>query len=49
MYLMAGLLVIGFLCNISVRPVAERHYMSAEQLERERAARQPLRMSPAKG
>ena len=49
MYLMAGLLLIGFLCNISVRPVAERHYMSAEQLEGERAARPTLRMSTAKG
>jgi MFS family permease len=27
MYLLAGLLVIGWFCNISVRPVAERHYM----------------------
>jgi MFS family permease len=37
MYLMAGLLVIGFFCNLSVRPVAERHYMSEDQLARERA------------
>jgi hypothetical protein len=35
--LMAGLLVIGFFCNLSVRPVAERHYMSEDQLARERA------------
>jgi MFS family permease len=27
MYLLAGLLVVGFLCNLAVRPVAERHYM----------------------
>lgn len=26
MYLMAGLLVVGLLCNLSVRPVAERFY-----------------------
>ena len=36
MYLMAGLLVVGFLCNLAVRPVDERHYMSDEELERER-------------
>ena len=27
MYIMAGLLVIGFICNWLVRPVADRHYM----------------------
>jgi MFS family permease len=27
MYLMAGLLVIGFMCNAMVRPVAERHIL----------------------
>jgi MFS family permease len=37
MYLMAGLLVVGFFCNLSVRPVAERYYMSEDQLARERA------------
>jgi len=49
MYLMAGLLVIGFLCNISVRPVSERHYMSADQLAAEAAGRQSLRLSAVKG
>ncbi len=29
MYLMAGLLVIGLICNLSVRPVAFRYYMHA--------------------
>jgi MFS family permease len=29
MYIMAGLLFIGFLCNLAVRPVAERHYLTA--------------------
>jgi MFS family permease len=37
MYLMAGLLVIGFFCNLAVRPVAERHYMTEEALSLERA------------
>ncbi len=35
-YLLAGLLVVGFVCNLLVRPVADRHYMSEEQLARER-------------
>jgi len=30
LYLMAGLLVVGFFCNARVRPVAERHYLSAD-------------------
>ncbi len=37
MYLLAGLLVVGFFCNLAVRPVAERWYMSDAELERERA------------
>jgi MFS family permease len=36
MYLMAGLLVLGFIANLAVRPVAERYYMSDEELARER-------------
>jgi hypothetical protein len=48
MYLMAGLLVIGFLCNLAVRPVDQRHYMSADELAAE-AAGHALRMSGAKG
>jgi MFS family permease len=37
MYILAGLLVVGFLCNLAVRPVAEKHYMSEEQLKAEEA------------
>jgi MFS family permease len=36
MYVMAGLLVLGFLANMAVRPVPERFYMTDEDLERER-------------
>ena len=36
MYLMAGLLVVGFFANLSVRPVPERYYMSDEEVARER-------------
>ncbi len=31
MYIMAGLLFIGFLCNLAVRPVADRHYLTASK------------------
>ncbi|MDT5295184.1 MAG: hypothetical protein QOJ76_2064 [Acidobacteriota bacterium] len=30
MYIMAGLLVVGFICNFMVRAVSERHYYSGE-------------------
>lgn len=36
LYLLAGLLVLGLLCNLAVQPVAARYFMSAEQLEQER-------------
>jgi MFS family permease len=37
LYILAGLLVLGFFSNLAVRPVAERHYMTEDQLARERA------------
>jgi MFS family permease len=36
MYVLAGLLVLGFFCNLAVRPVDERYYMTNEELARER-------------
>ncbi|MBP6018456.1 MAG: OFA family MFS transporter [Burkholderiaceae bacterium] len=30
MYIMAGLLIVGFLCNLMVKPVAGRHHMPKE-------------------
>ena len=33
MYILAGLLVIGFICNLLVRPVAERYYMRQDELD----------------
>lgn len=36
MYILAALLVVGLLCNLMVRPVAEKHYMSDAELEAER-------------
>jgi len=36
MYVLAGLLVLGFLCNLMVRPVAARHFMSEQELAEEK-------------
>ncbi len=36
MYVLAGLLFIGFVCNLLIRPMAERFYMSDAALEAER-------------
>jgi MFS family permease len=36
MYILAGMLVVGLLCNLLVRPVKPKHYMTKEELERER-------------
>jgi hypothetical protein len=36
MYILAGFLLLGFLCNLLIRPVAGRYFMSAEQLAYER-------------
>jgi hypothetical protein len=37
MYVLVGLLVVGFFCNAAVRPVAERWFMSDAEVEQERA------------
>ncbi len=37
MYILAAMLLAGLVCNLLVRPVGEQHYMSDEQLARERA------------
>jgi hypothetical protein len=34
MYILAGLLVVGFICNLMVKPVAERYYMTQDELDR---------------
>ncbi len=36
MYILAGLLLLGFFCNLMIRPVAGRFYMTPEQLADER-------------
>jgi hypothetical protein len=35
MYILAGLLVLGFICNWLVKSVAEKHYMTEEELKKE--------------
>lgn len=37
MYILAAMLLGGLVCNLLIRPVGERHYMSADQLAAERA------------
>jgi MFS family permease len=36
LYILAGMLVLGLLCNLLIRPVADRHFMTDEELEVER-------------
>lgn len=36
MYVLAGLLMIGLVCNLLVKPVADKHYMTDAELEEER-------------
>jgi MFS family permease len=47
LYIMAGLLFVGFLCNLFVRPVNPAHHMSAEQLARERSLQHEARPTAA--
>lgn len=37
LYILAGLLVLGFICNMLVRPVADKYFMTDEQLRAEQA------------
>lgn len=34
-YVLTGLLVIAFICNLMIKPVDEKHYMTEEELEKE--------------
>lgn len=33
MYIMAGILALGFLCNLLIRPVHEKHHMKADEVD----------------
>ncbi|VGO07057.1 MFS permease [plant metagenome] len=37
MYILAGMLVLGFLCNLAIRPVNPKYFMTDEELAREKA------------
>jgi hypothetical protein len=37
MYVLAGMLLIGLLCNLLMRPVNPKHHMTEEQIAKERA------------
>ena len=41
MYLMACLLIVGFFCNLAVRPVGEEHYMPEDQIKNPAGDRRP--------
>jgi MFS family permease len=43
MYILAALLIVGFLCNLAVRPVHERHFMTEGEPDPLRAAPSPAR------
>ena len=44
MYVLAGMLLLGLLCNLLMRPVDAKHHMTEEQIAKERAAA-PVRTS----
>jgi MFS family permease len=33
MYIMAGLLIVGFICNLLIRPVHEKHYLKHDEVD----------------
>jgi MFS family permease len=45
LYIMAGLLFIGLVCNFFVKPVNKKHLMSEEELARERALQREDRIA----
>ncbi len=47
LYIMAALLFVGFVCNLLVRPVNPKYYMSPEQLAKERSLQREVREAAA--
>ncbi|HEY7642251.1 MAG TPA: OFA family MFS transporter [Steroidobacteraceae bacterium] len=47
MYVLAGMLLLGLLCNLLIRPVDAKHHMTQEQIVKERAASPAHSPSPA--
>jgi MFS family permease len=48
MYVLAAMLLGGFICNLLIRPVADKHFMTEKQLEEERKKAHEL-AAPAAG
>jgi len=48
-YILCGLLAIGFLCNWMIKPVADRYFMTPEQLETERRLGHDAAVKAAEG
>jgi MFS family permease len=49
LYLMAGLLVLGLVCNLMVKPVAPKYFMTEQELEAERKLAHERALSSAGG
>lgn len=47
MYVLAAMLLGGFICNLLIRPVADRHFMTEKQLEDERKKAHELTAAPS--
>jgi hypothetical protein len=47
MYVLAGLLAVGFVCNLMIQPVLKKHYMSRAQIAEIDAANKPAAGSRA--
>jgi MFS family permease len=46
MYILAGLLLLGFLANLLVKPVAAKHFMTDKELEKERRTGRDAAVTP---
>jgi MFS family permease len=49
MYILAGLLVLGLLCNMMIRPVAAKYFMSEQELAKERQLAHERELANATG
>jgi hypothetical protein len=48
MYVLAGLLAVGFVCNLLIKPVPKKYYMTLAQLNAlDRPTEGPVRETPA--
>jgi MFS family permease len=47
LYILAGLLVVGFLCNLMIKPVDQKHFMTPDELAEEQALTQKANYHPA--